>query len=37
MPTTGTSSVNGATVLAGCLPSSQAQAPKPSSVERTTT
>ena len=37
MPTTGTSSVNGATVLAGCWPSSHAQAPKPTSVERTTT
>ena len=37
MPTTGTSSVNGATVDAGCWPSSHAQTPKPNSVESTTT
>ena len=37
IPTTGTSSVNGATVEAGCRPSSQAHAPKPISVESPTT
>jgi DNA-binding transcriptional LysR family regulator len=33
IPTIGTSSVNGATVLAGWRPSSQAHAPKPANVE----